>query len=137
LVLIVSPFHELSNQEYVEQKELIKYPFILREKDSTTRKEIEKILNEIGLNLEQLNIVAEFQSIEAIKTSVEANLGITIISKWSITKEIKLKMLKELKIKNKIIKRNIYLTHSKQKQLSPISKEFISFCRNLKDFSNL
>ncbi|MDP5274156.1 LysR family transcriptional regulator [Chengkuizengella axinellae] len=109
LVVIISPDHPLANQNEVEFEQLISEKWILRKPGSGTRSTVDKLFSNFMFSP---NSVMEFGTSQTIKESVEASLGISIISKWAIQKEIILKTLKPLKIKNHPIERNfICITH--------------------------
>jgi DNA-binding transcriptional LysR family regulator len=128
LVLIVSPIHPFAQKGRVELDEVRGECFILREEESGTRRTIEEILRGAGLKLSDLNVKMELPSPEAVKTAVEENQGISIISRWAILKEQKLNSLKEIEIANLRFKRNFYCIVVKQR-LTKCLNEFIEFLK--------
>lgn len=81
LVMIAASNSIWVKKPQINLREIIKYPFIWRENGSATRKTIENIFNKYEFKKDQLNIVMELNSTEAIITAVEADLGISLISK--------------------------------------------------------
>jgi len=65
-------------------------PWLMREQGSGTRRVIEQALRRAGLRLNQLQIVMELDSTEAILSGVEAGLGVGFVSEWAIRKELRL-----------------------------------------------
>ena len=63
------------------------------------------IQNQIEIN--QLNTIIQLNSIEGIKTAVSLGLGAAFLSSSAIEKEVKLKMIKILKIENIRIMRKL------------------------------
>jgi DNA-binding transcriptional LysR family regulator len=59
-------------------------PLLLRETGSGTRRVVEDALRKAGLSLRNLRIVMELDSTEAIKSGVEAGLGIAFVSRWAL-----------------------------------------------------
>ncbi len=55
-------------------------PLIMREEGSGTRKETMKILQNMGISLNELNIIASVENPETIKRSVGNGMGISILS---------------------------------------------------------
>jgi DNA-binding transcriptional LysR family regulator len=53
--------------------------------------------------------VAEFGSSEAVKEAILAGLGVSILSIRAMTRELKLKLLKEVPVDNWCIERSFYL----------------------------
>jgi DNA-binding transcriptional LysR family regulator len=64
-------------------------PLLLRESGSGTRRVVEDALRRAGLSLRSLRIVMELDSTEAIKSGVEAGLGIAFVSRWALRQEPK------------------------------------------------
>lgn len=90
LVLIVSKAHELAEQAAISAAELHAAPLLMRERGSGTRRVVELALERQGLKRNSLNIIMELDSTEAIKSAVEAGLGIGFVSRWAIAKDLRL-----------------------------------------------
>ena len=91
LVLIVSPKFEsdlLSRDQFLASK------LLLREQGSGSRRVVESALEKAGYRLKSFNSVMNLDSTEAIKSAVEAGLGIGFVSRWAISKELELGALK-------------------------------------------
>jgi DNA-binding transcriptional LysR family regulator len=71
---------------------------VLREKGSGTRQIMEEELFRHGVSEAELNVVSEFGSTGAVKSAVEAGLGLSILSVWTIKHEIALGLLKPVRI---------------------------------------
>jgi DNA-binding transcriptional LysR family regulator len=59
-------------------------PLLLRESGSGTRRVVEDALRKAGIALRGLRIVMELDSTEAIKSGVEAGLGVGFVSRWAL-----------------------------------------------------
>ena len=68
-------------------------PMLTREEGSGSRRVIEDALAHAGLRSNQLQILMELDSTEAIVSGVEAGLGIGFVSELAIQKELRLKTL--------------------------------------------
>jgi len=130
LVLIAAPAHPIARKKWVTPEDLRRYPFIAREKGSGTRKETEIGLEKAGINPRELRISMWLGSGEAVKGAVEANLGIAILSRWAIQKEMRLGTLQIVPIKNVQLVRDFKLIHYKKKPLSLALEHMIDFLRN-------
>jgi DNA-binding transcriptional LysR family regulator len=64
--------------------ELASEPLLLRESGSGTRRVVEDALRKAGVALRALRIVMELDSTEAIKSGVEAGLGVGFVSRWAL-----------------------------------------------------
>ncbi|WP_234448127.1 LysR substrate-binding domain-containing protein, partial [Virgibacillus salexigens] len=85
---------------------------IRRDPLSGTRVRVEYALEEQGI-LNKIRGPMELGSLQAIKSSVEAGLGISILPKLTIQKEIKYNLLRLVKIKIFHLKRDLYLVKKK------------------------
>ena len=79
LVLLVNPDHDWSRKPPARE-ELSHYPWVLREVGSGTRQTFLRALSELGLAVDNLDIVLELPSNEAVRSAVEAGLGATALS---------------------------------------------------------
>jgi len=129
LVAIVPPGHKLASREKVSAKDLISYPYISREEGSGTREVIGEYIAQAGLSADNLDIVMELGSPEAIKGAVAAGMGISILSHAAIQKDIELGTLKELKL-NPILERPLSFVHQKQKFRLRAIEELLKFSTN-------
>ncbi len=99
LVVIAAPDHELVKRGgKVRASDFLRYPFVSREEGSGTRDVITQYLMDEKVNPGDLNLSLELGSPESIKGAVEAGMGITIISRSIIGKELKLNTLAELQL---------------------------------------
>ncbi|WP_082677125.1 selenium metabolism-associated LysR family transcriptional regulator [Bacillus sp. FJAT-29937] len=115
--------HPYLAEDTIEPELLFSLPFIAREEGSGTRQVLESILLKHHIEIDQLNIVMELEHTESIKSAVESGLGVAIISKTTIQKELDLGLLKQTRLKGISLKRNFYLINKKQ-IMSPASDAF-------------
>jgi len=113
LIVISSP--SFVKRHSMKLNELVKLPMILREDGSGTRKEIDKLLDNTGISIDDINVSGIFGSTDAVKQAVKAEMGISIVSKLSVDFELRYKILKEIKLTDIEIKRRFYIaTHEKR-----------------------
>jgi LysR family transcriptional regulator, transcriptional activator of the cysJI operon len=91
LVLITSPAYASAR---LSRDELVSSNFLMREQGSGSRRVVELALEKAGLKLKSFKKVMDLDSTEAIKSAVEAQLGIGFVSQWAIAKELELGALK-------------------------------------------
>jgi len=123
LIVVSSP--SLIKKEDMTIRELIKFPIILREEGSGTRKETEKILEGKGISFENIKVAGIFGSTDAVKQAVKAGLGVSILSRFSVTDELKYKILKEIKLIDIQMKRKFYIVTHKKRTLPRAYKMFL------------
>ena len=128
LVAVVPPGHEFANRETMHIKDLLKYPYICREEGSGTREVILEYLDQLGLVKEELNIIMELGSPEALKGAVEAGIGVTIISRATLNKELKLGTLVAIDL-DPPLERPFSFVHQKQKFRQHTVEKLLEFAR--------
>jgi LysR family transcriptional regulator, transcriptional activator of the cysJI operon len=111
MVIVTSPHHPLlsvNNERILE--ELEHETWILREKGSGTREAADHLFQQFNFIPQK---IMEFGSTQVIKESVEAGLGISLLSQWAINKELMYGVLGIVAVKGLPFKRNFsILTHS-------------------------
>ena len=90
LVAICSPKHQVAKYASITPAQLAELPYVSRESGSGTREVVDDYFRQNGVQPEDLHITMELGSREAIKGAVEAGLGIAIVSRATILKEVKL-----------------------------------------------
>ncbi|PIU27372.1 selenium metabolism-associated LysR family transcriptional regulator [Candidatus Aquicultor secundus] len=113
LVFIVPAGHEFAEKRMVTLNDLSQAEFILRERGLGTRQTIESHLAKQGLTLDDLNIVMELGSSEAVVNAVSSGLGVAITSKWAAERSLKLGEIVTVKLPGPPILRDLYLVTSK------------------------
>ena len=88
LVLVAGTQGRYGTLESVTPEELRGLPIVLREKGSGTREIIERALNRRGIRVEDLNVVIELSSTEAIKSFVRSSDTLAIVSVIALHREL-------------------------------------------------
>lgn len=91
--LICPKSHPLAKRNKVTVEDFRKYGYITREEGSGSRTVIDSYIREQGLTYSDLKVVMELGSPEAIKMAVESDVGIAIVSRSTLAKELKLDTL--------------------------------------------
>lgn len=110
--------------------ELLKEPIILREKGSGTKKAADVFLEKEGISKDSLNVVAYMNDPEAIKNSVAAGLGISIVSKKAAENMILEKRLLSFEFSQYTNGRKFYIIYKKDYVLKPFISTFINYILN-------
>lgn len=99
--------------------------FIMREEGSGTRKEAEKQLQNAGIAVENLNVIASIGNQEAIKKAVRQGMGISVMSRLAAEDEIEAGKLLIFAIPGAAEGRDINLVYNKNYELSRSAERFI------------
>jgi len=106
-LVLITPLHFES--DHLSTRELAASTFLLREHGSGSRRVVESALDKAGLKLKSFKRVMELDSTEAIKSAVEAGLGVGFVSRWAISKELDLGVLKSIPVDRVRITRHFAL----------------------------
>ncbi|MBU5467892.1 LysR family transcriptional regulator [Virgibacillus sp. MSJ-26] len=87
MVIVASPGHPLAKEtKEITVKDLERQTWILRELGSGTREAAEKVFQRYDITPAD---ILNFSSTQSIKVAIEEGLGISLISKWALQKELK------------------------------------------------
>ena len=111
----------------VPLEELFKEPMILREKGSGTKKAADQFLEKQGISKDSLKVAAYMNDPEAIKNSVAAGLGISIVSKKAAENMIREKRLLAFEFSRYTSGRKFYIIYRKDDVLKPFISIFINY----------
>jgi len=129
LQVVLPPSHPLSSKRVIHPTELAGHPFIYREDGSGTRSVIERYFTDNGLDENALNRPFELGSTEAIKGAVQAGMGITIVSKATVSKELELNQLVALPLDPPLL-RPFYFVRQRQKFRTHLIDDLFQFARS-------
>jgi DNA-binding transcriptional LysR family regulator len=127
--LIVTADHKWAEKKSINPDSLYKEPFILRESGSGTLKSIKLSFKEKGISVEDLSVIAEMGSTEAVIQGIKSKVGVSILSTIAVTEELKAGTLKALTVSKLNLKRSFYLITHKHRSPSPLCKAFITFLK--------
>jgi len=128
LMLIASTAHEWAERTSVCCSEISSIPLLMRERGSGTRHVIELALERQGVKRNSLHIVMELDSTEAIKSAVEAGLGVGFASRWAIAKDLRLgNSFKIVEVDGLSIKRQFLAAYASGPEPQGLALEFRRF----------
>lgn len=126
LVMICSPGYKLAKAKKVSPAEVALEPFISRETGSGTREFADHYFQENRISPDAINIVMELGSPEAIKGVVETGLGVSILSRATVAKELKLGVLVAVPLNPPLI-RGLSVVTPKDRFRSRLLTTFVEF----------
>ena len=132
LVIITSVTEHYRELKKLENPlpELLKQPMILREKGSGTKLAADHFLQKEGMQNKKIQVVAYMNDPEAIKNSVAAGLGISIVSKKAAENLICEKRLLSFEFSGYTSGRKFYIIYKKDFERKPFIHTFINFIQN-------
>jgi len=123
LVLVCHPLHPFAKLKTIKLKGIAGQKFIGFEPDIPTRKALDRILRENGV---EVQTVMEFDNIETVKRAVEIDAGISIVPHSTISQEISKQTLAAVHLDEGEFFRPLAAIYKKNKVLSPAMRQFIS-----------
>ncbi|MDK8192334.1 selenium metabolism-associated LysR family transcriptional regulator [Paenibacillus sp. UMB7766-LJ446] len=129
LKLVVPAGHALADRGEVELEDVLSYAFVLREKGSGTRQVMEDQLQKRNIDPQDMNVVMELGSTGAVKSAVEAGVGITMLSPSSVQHELALGLVHMVDIRGLEFKRQFYAIHLKSSLLPLSAVAFLNYLR--------
>lgn len=124
LSIIVGSNHPLLNEKEIDPLDLSKETWLVREEGSGTREMQEKGFKQLGFSPKKIMVLG---STQVIKESIEAGLGISLLSHSAIGNELELGRLKLLKINGFPISREFSLITPNVKFQTKATKVFVEF----------
>ena len=127
MCLVVPAEHRWARKKQITLKQLLKEPFIAREHGSGTLKSIKHSLARKGYNWDDLNIISEMGSTEAVKQGIKSNVGVSILSRIAVAEALQTGSLIALSVEGLDLKRSFYLTRHKYRSAAPLCRAFVEF----------
>jgi len=124
LVVVAPPGHPLVAQKRIPLTRLSQETFLVRETGSGTRIAMERFFREANV---EITTGMEAGSNEAVKQSVQAGLGLGLLSRDTLSMELKLHRLKILEVEGFPILRHWHVVHRKGKRLAAGARAFKEF----------
>jgi DNA-binding transcriptional LysR family regulator len=126
LVLICSPNHPFAQLKSIKLKQLTGQKLISFDPDTPTRKALDRILNEHGV---EVHHAMEFDNVETVKRAVEIDAGISIVPQSTVTQEIEKQSLALVEISDGQFFRPTAAIYKKNRVLSPALKQFLAILK--------
>jgi LysR family transcriptional regulator, transcriptional activator of the cysJI operon len=127
MVLICHPSHPYAKLKSIKLKQIAGQKFVGFEPDIPTRKALDKVLRETGI---EVNNVMEFDNIETVKRAVEIDAGISIVPLATVGQEVSKQTLVAIPIDQPDFNRPLAAIFKKNKVLSPAMKQFIAIIKD-------
>jgi DNA-binding transcriptional LysR family regulator len=128
IVLIVSAGHPFAGRN-VSFIEITDEPLIVREEMSGTQKSVNAALSAAGYDVSLFKPSLTLGTTEGVVSAVEAGSGIAFVSSYAIKKSLSLGLVNVVKVDNLTMKRDFFCIYRRERMVSRLLEEFISFMR--------
>ncbi len=130
LRVVCPPHHPLARLGSVAPHALEGHAYISREPGSGTREVVDHYLEKAGLARGALEVVMEAGSPEAMKGLVAAGLGFAIMSRATVTKEVRLGELVEVALAPPLV-RSLAVVYPRERFHTHLVEDFAVFAREM------
>ena len=132
-LVIATPNTPYFREKYGNQfsLQLMKEPMIMRTEQSGTKQEAERLLQQLGLSEQDLNVVASMNDAEALRNCIIHGLGISIVSHRMVREQERQGSLLIYKIDAYVNPRKFYLVYQDGPYLPKAADAFIRYLQQL------
>ena len=124
LALVLPSKHKLSKEKELTKEDLYTLKFVTLDSQSTTRKVVDELLKNSGLDIQRLKIEMELNSLEAIKNAVQSGLGAAFLPVVSIERELASGTIHKPSMTDLGVKRELKLITNPSRYTSKASEAF-------------
>lgn len=126
---VASCDNPISKKRNLSLSRFAQEPFILQPKGRLNRDVVELFFLQKNI---PIKVLMEFDSIEAIKTAVKENFGVSVINEYSLVADLIAKTLKVLSIREFEINLPLSIVYRGEKKLSTAGQQLLDFLRQKK-----
>lgn len=127
IIAVAPPEHPLCKQTALSLQDLTAWPLLVRELGSGTRQACEDYCHQKRAHFAQ---TLEVGSLEAQREGVIAGLGLALLPRHVVRRELQYGALRELPVAELPLLRSWCLVHPRGKYLSPVAQAFFAFVRS-------
>jgi len=130
LVAIAPPGHHLAGRETVAVEELAAEPMIMQQEGSGVRAVLEAALRAGGVRDRDLNVAMELGLQQSVKAAVLDGLGITVISRLAVEREVAEGSLVALRLEGEGLERHFFAVRAAGRTPKRVTQAFMEFARS-------
>ncbi|MDW7651068.1 MAG: LysR family transcriptional regulator [Bacillota bacterium] len=128
LILVVHNNGRFADTESIDLEHAFRsLPLIVRETGSGIRTTLEMVLAAHGLKLDDLNVVLELNTTNAIVSAVTSDKGVSLLPRMAIRKELHYKILREITVNNTNFRHDITTLYRTDNANKPLHATFLNF----------
>ena len=133
IIAVAPPEHPLCSRASLSLQELTAWPLLIREAGSGTRQACEDYCHQKRAHFPQ---TLEVGSMEGQCEGVLAGLGLALLPRHAVRRELACGALRELPVTELPLLRSWCLVHPRSKHLSPVAQAFFAFVRDQRSLIN-
>jgi DNA-binding transcriptional LysR family regulator len=122
LMLVMPPTHPLAAKRRIPPKDLASEPFVLFEPLSNTRRTIDRLFTQVGI---EPRVVLETENVEILKALVASGMGLSIVPYQSVAAEMRAGKLALARIAGHVLERETGWVYPRSSHLPRAVQELI------------
>jgi DNA-binding transcriptional LysR family regulator len=122
LMLVMPPKHPLAVKRRVPPKDLANEPFVLFEPHSSTRRTIDRLFTQVGI---EPRVVLETENVEILKAFVASGMGLSLIPYQSVADEVRAGKLASARMAGHVLERETGWVYPRSSHLPRAVQELI------------
>lgn len=126
LVLVAPAAGPWLRRRRISIEELLRLPLIQREVGSGSRRCLERALDRVGLSPTRLTVALELGSNEAIQEAVLQGLGVAVLSRRAVEKEVAAGRLRALPVGGLTLERDMFVAWDRRRALPTAAQLFLA-----------
>lgn len=127
IVLVVNASHPWANRASVDASELDDQPMIAFERGMSHRRTMDELFAKVGV---APRIVSETNDPQMVKSLIEIGLGIALVPRWAVAREVEAGKLGVLTLEGHSLVRDVNMIYLKRH--TNAVRAFVAFCREYK-----
>lgn len=129
LVVICPPGHALATRKRITLADLAAQPLILQQRGSGVRAVLESAFRAAGIRMRDLEITLELGLQQSVRVAVLDGLGITVISRLAVERDLAEGRLVAVEVKGAVLARDFSLVRHAGRTPSRVSEGFVAYAR--------
>ena len=129
LVVIAPPGHPLTSHASLSLAELLTQPMIVQQEGSGVRSVVEGAARALGIRPRDIPTSMELGLQQSVKAAVLDGLGITVVSRLAVERELADHRLVAIEVDGEALVRDFFLVRHGGKTPSAVSEAFVSYAQ--------
>jgi LysR family transcriptional regulator, hydrogen peroxide-inducible genes activator len=130
LMLVMPPDHPLASKRRVLPKDLALEPFVLFEPHSNTRRTIDRLFTQVGI---EPRVVLETENVEILKALVASGMGLSIMPYQSVEDDVQAGKLASARIAGHVLERETGWVYPRSSHMPRALQELIKTLERVRD----
>lgn len=129
IVLAASQNYRVEDE--INTEDFMKHSLITLKEETEIEEKLKQNIENLGYKFEDLNILFDLHSIEAVKASILKGYGISFLSYLTIKQEVYKKQIKIINLSDFSLDYDVYLVTKKDSHTSELVSEFVQYFKKI------